>query len=206
MRSFTNLALGLLATVVGIGIVVSTSIPWSNFYLGGHFHPLGGWQGKGTLHSTTAGGDYVMWVELRLTPRARGAHGPTLIGSAVLCSPRGEYLPLNIWAQALRSHGGDLTGVPLHIGMNRWIPLARPDAVRSPQLDFYGTFGDDVLILEDHGSLGLAFSPDGRVRESLAKTPASAESIRVTMEKSALSRLPDGCIISASGSEPNVGG
>jgi hypothetical protein len=26
------------------------------------------------------------------------------------------------WANALRSHGADLTGVPLHVQMNAWMP------------------------------------------------------------------------------------
>jgi hypothetical protein len=79
--------------------------------------------------------------------------------------------------------------------MNRWMPLAIPGTVGNPQLDFYGAFGDDVLVLEDRGSLGLAFGPDGRVRESPATTPSSAARTRVTLEKSTLPRLPDRCII-----------
>jgi hypothetical protein len=186
----------LVASLVLIGVFVFVVYtPWWNFHLGGHFHPLGGWQGKGTLHSTAAGGDYTIWIQFEVTSRPRHRGDPTLRGSAVLCSPRGEYLPLNIWADALRAHGDDLTGVPLHVRMNRWMPFALSGAARNPQLDLHGAFGDDVLVLEDRGSVGLAFSPDGKVRESLANVPSSAENIRVTLEKSTLPRLPDGCVI-----------
>jgi hypothetical protein len=190
-----SLAMGLVATLALLGFVVFGLAPSWNFHLGGHFHPLGGWQGKGTLHSTTAGGDYTMWIQFELAQATRRGRGPTLTGSGVLCSPRGENVPLHIWANALRSHGTDLTDVPLHVQMNAWMPLALPGADRSPHLDFYGTFGDDVLILEDRGSVGRAFTPDGTVRESAAKAPPGAENSRVTFEKSALSRLPDWCLM-----------
>jgi hypothetical protein len=195
VKTVLGLVLGLVVTVVLGAIYVSLKTPWSNFNLGGHFHPFGGWQGTGTLHSTTGGGDYTMWIQFELSPRPRSGRAPLLRGSAALCSPRGEYLPLNVSADALRGHGGDLTGVPLRVQMNRWSPLLLQGRDRNPQLEFYGTFGDDVLMLEDHGSLGMAFSPDGRLRESPAKTPSNPESTRVTLEKSTLSRLPEGCII-----------
>ena len=190
-----RLAVGVVATLALVGIFVLARTPSWNFYLGGHFHPLGGWQGKGTLHSTTAGGDYTMWIQLEAAPRNRFGGSSTLKGSAVLCSPRGENLRLDIWGNALRSHGADLTAVPLHFQMNQWMPLFLPGADRKPHLDFYGTFGDDVLILEDRGSVGLAFTPDGRVRESVAKAPSGVENSRVTFEKSTLSRLPDWCLM-----------
>jgi hypothetical protein len=93
--------LGLVASVVGIVIFVFLKTPGWNFNLGGHFHPLGGWQGKGTLHSATAGGDYAMWIQFEPSQRTMTGSGPTLMGTALLCSPRGEYLPLKTSAQAL---------------------------------------------------------------------------------------------------------
>jgi hypothetical protein len=188
------LVVGLVVSVVLVAVLVLVCVPWWNFNLGGHFHPFGGWQGKGTLHSTTAGGDYTMWIQFELTARTR-YRGPTLRGSGVLCSPRGEHVPLNVWANALGSHGADLTGVPLHVRMNRWMPLAVLGAARNPYLDFHGAFGDDLLILEDRGSVGLAFTPDGKVRESPDTQPAGPENIRFTLEKSTLPRLPAGCVI-----------
>ena len=115
MRSLVKLALGLVASVVVICVYVLLKTPGWNFNLGGHFHPLGDWQGKGTLHSTTAGGDYAMWIQFEPRASTTAGRGPTLIGTALLCSPRGEYLPLKFWAQALRNHGHDLFGVPLHV-------------------------------------------------------------------------------------------
>jgi hypothetical protein len=122
--------LGLVASVVGIVIFVFLKTPGWNFNLGGHFHPLGGWQGKGTLHSATAGGDYAMWIQFEPSQRTMTGSGLTLMGTALLCSPRGEYLPLKTSAQALRRHGNDLIGVPLHVRMNGWVPLAIPGTVR----------------------------------------------------------------------------
>jgi hypothetical protein len=48
--------------------------PW-NFYCGGHFHLLPGWQGSGWIHSKASGGDYFMWIRFTPTiPGQRKAH------------------------------------------------------------------------------------------------------------------------------------
>jgi len=54
---------------------------------------------------------------------------------------------------------------------------------RRPHLDLDGTFGDSVLNVEDRGSIGTAFAPDGSVRQSLANVPHSPENLRITFKE-----------------------
>src|SRR5256885_12920987 len=85
-------ALGLLLFgCVGVLAMFALLSPWT-FYLGGQFHPLGYWQGWGTIHAPE--GDYVvlLWVGPRLAVRTpfRSLSGPSIGGSGTLCSPDGE--------------------------------------------------------------------------------------------------------------------
>jgi hypothetical protein len=182
----------ILGWLLVLVIVVAETHLWS-FYLGGHFHPLGGWRGKGTFRSSVAGeADYTMWIQFDVT--GHGRSGSTrehaLEGSAVLCSPGGRMVPFWFEGSLLRTHGTDLTGVPIHLHFHVY---PGTPSTRLLQLDLYGAFGDDVLEVEDRGSIGTAFLPDGSVRASPAETPHNMSSIRATFVKS---DQPAGCIAS----------
>ena len=173
--------LGLAAlAIVGIAVAGGFAFvvaPW-NFNFGGHFHPLGGWRGRARFHSATAGGDYDMWLSFDVTVPKR-LQSP-LGGTAVLCTPRGERLVLTLSGDMPRDHGADLRNVPLHLYLHRLAPLATTMEGRHPHIDLYGAFGDSVLNVEDRGSIGTAFTPDGIVRRSLAKVPQSSENIQIS--------------------------
>jgi len=131
--------------------------PW-NFYFGGHFHPVPGWTGKGWMHSSAAGGDYFLLV--RFEPTMPGYRKSPISGNAYLCTPRGQKFRLRFGGNMPRDHGTDLRGVPIHLYLYNWRPL-KLSADHRPRFDLYGTFGDSELSMEDRGSLGSAFRPDG---------------------------------------------
>jgi hypothetical protein len=182
---------GCLGTLVGLaaiavvgfavaGVFAYVVAPW-NFNFGGHFHPFGGWRGRGRFHSATAGGEYDMWLSFDVTVPRR-LRSP-LEGTAVLCTPRGERLVLTLSGDMPRDHGADLGNVPLHLYLHRLAPLATTIAGRHPHIDLYGAFGDSVLNVEDRGSIGTAFAPDGTVRQSLANVRQSPENIQITFKE-----------------------
>jgi hypothetical protein len=70
VRCFGSL-LVLAAVALAGGVFAYFVAPW-NFNFGGHFHPLGGWQGWGRFHSTSGGGDYDMWVRFERSPSRNG--------------------------------------------------------------------------------------------------------------------------------------
>jgi hypothetical protein len=176
--------LGLAAlAVVGLvvaGVFAFVVAPW-NFNFGGHFHPLGGWRGRARFHSATAGGDYDMWLSFDVTVPRR-LRSP-LEGTAVLCTPRHERLVLKLSGDMPRDHGADLGNVPLHLYLHRLAPLATTIEGRHPHIDLYGAFGDSVLNVEDRGSIGTAFAPDGTVRRSFANVQHSSENIHITFKE-----------------------
>lgn len=184
--------LGLAAiAIVGVaiaGVFAYVVAPW-NFNFGGHFHPLGGWRGRARFHSATGGGDYDMWLSFDVTIPKR-LQSP-LGGTAVLCTPRGERLVLKLSGDMPRDHGADLRKVPLHLYLHRLAPLATTIEGRHPHIDLWGAFGDSVLNVEDRGSIGTAFAPDGTVRQSFTNVPPSKENIQITFEEVPGVRAPD---------------
>ncbi len=186
----TLLSLAAIA-VVGVALVGAFAFvvaPW-NFNFGGHFHPFGGWRGRGQFHSATAGGDYDMWLSFEVT--IPGRLKSPLKGTAVLCTPRGERLVLTLAGDMPRDHGRDLANVPLHLYLHRLAPLASTIEGRRPHVDFYGVFGDSILTVEDRGSIGTAFAQDGSVRQSLTNAPHSPENIHITFNEVAGLQAPD---------------
>jgi hypothetical protein len=122
-----------------------------------------------------------MWVifDVTVPRRLRSPLG----GTAVLCTPRGERLVLDLAGDMPRDHDADLRNVPLHLYLHKLAPLATTIEGRHPHIDLYGAFGDSVLKVEDQGSIGTAFTPDGTVRQSFAKVPQSTENIHITFEE-----------------------
>ena len=155
--------------------------PW-NFYFGGHFHLVPGWTGRGWIHSSAAGGDYYLWVSF--TPTTPGYRKSPLQGTAFLCTPRGEGIRLRFSGSMPRNHGTDLRGVPIHLYMANSSLAAQFDGDRRPHLDFYGTFGNSQLTMEDRGSLARAFRPDGTLYGPRDRNrPWKQESTPVTLDE-----------------------
>jgi len=180
----------LAALEIAGGVFAYFVAPW-NFNFGGHFHPLGGWQGWGRFRSPSGGGDYDMWVRFEITIPKR-MQSP-LSGTAILCTPRGERLKLTPSGDMPRNHGADLANVPLHLYLHRIAPLATTVEGWRPHIDLWGAFGDSVLEVEDRGSIGNAFAPDGTVHTPDVKGSRSAENIHITFKEVPMHALAPDC-------------
>jgi hypothetical protein len=176
----TNL-LGLVILAVGIfgGLQVLLA-PW-NFWLGGHFHWWPGWQSYGEMHTRLSGGDFRMW--LTLDPTIPGYRKSPLHGTAFLCTPSGERIQLNVSGDMPRSHGRDLTGVPLHLYMDHYSGAARFSGDTRPYIAFWGTFGDRVLTVDDSGSIARAFNADGTVLARGQRAVERQENVRLILRE-----------------------
>ena len=173
-------------------ILFAVVAPW-NYVYGGHFHVVPGWQGSSILHSNSAGGDYFLWV--RITPSTPGYGKSDIEGFAYLCTPRGERYRLTVGGALPPAHPVYLTGLPLHFYMFNSRALdPKYTGDRGPQLDFYGTFGDSELKLEDRGSLATAFAPDGAlVPQRTVERPRTRENLTFTLEQSTLWTMGPAC-------------
>lgn len=159
LRGFPALlALLGIAALFPIGLYVLA--PWT-FYYGGHFHWIPGWKGKATLHTNLSGGDYFLWFYIE--PSIPQYKQSDMGGTAILCTPRGERIPLTIVASVPKGRGTDLTGVPLSFSLHRLGVAARFNANYRPSWDLYGAFGKSELVVEDRGSIAGAFLANGAV-------------------------------------------
>lgn len=165
--------------------------PW-NFYLGGHFHLAPGWSGQGWMHSPAAGGDYHLWISF--TPITPGYLKSPLKGTAFLCTPKGERFRLNFSGSMPRNHGKDLRGVPIHLYMGKWSIASRFSGDLRPHLDFYGTFGNSQMTLEDRGSLARAFRSDATLSGPQDRNrPWKQPSTSVTLQEDSSWAFNPGC-------------
>jgi hypothetical protein len=186
---------GCLGTILGLlilGIALTAGLsalfaPW-NFYFGGHFHWTPGWQGTARIQSTTLGGEYFMWI--RLNPQIPGYQKSPLRGIAYLCTPRGERFRLYLGGDMPRNHGTDLTGVPLHLYLSRRWQFSGDTR---PHIDLYGSFGHSELIVEDRGSLGRAFKPDGTLYAPSDRGRSQGENVQITFKESTPWTLGPSC-------------
>jgi hypothetical protein len=170
---------GIYLAIVALFALVA---PW-NLFFGGHFQPMGGWQGWGRLHSTAAGGDYFMYIHLGVTIPFP-AKAP-ISGVAYVCTPRGEKYRLMLHGEMPRDHGADLKGVPLYFYMTKDVPMLSINRDRRPRLELHGTFGDSQLIVEDRGSLATAFNSDATLSSPQQQRRSRVrENIKVTFQES----------------------
>src|SRR5205085_11482331 len=89
VRTVLSLLVGILALVATMAVFA----PWG-FFMGGRFHLFPMWQGWGRMHSVTAGGDFVLFVSMQPRPGRSGISH--VVGTGVLCTPRGETFNLRL--------------------------------------------------------------------------------------------------------------
>ena len=137
--------------------------PYS-FLLGGRFHLLPGWQGSGWLHSDKAGGDYYLFVNMTPTSsRGKIVPSSSLKGMGYLCTPLGERIKLKVGATMAFNPPSDTVGQPINLylyGYKAFRDLTAPTDYR-PRLQLHGVWGNQELVVEDHGDLEREFLPDG---------------------------------------------
>ncbi len=188
-----RLFLGLVLAAALMGAIAAVFAPWS-FYLGGEFHLLPLWQGRGQLH--TRGGDYVVYFWIMPTPPGRVSRAPQFRGWATVCTPKGERLSLRATA-VLRGHqGADTNGQAMHVTMyaRPWYYSVTGRWDHRPELEFDGRWQNPDLVMTDAGSLSRAFQPDGTVyRGPTRNQPPRGQPVPVVFHESAWWRLWTDC-------------
>lgn len=181
----TRLLLGLVLATVLVDAIPAVFAPWS-YYLGGRFHWLPLWQGRGQVHAR--GGDYVVYFWIMPTPPGRVSRTPAFRGWAVVCTPKGERLSLRTTA-GLRGHDGtDTNGQGMRVTMyaRPWYYNLAGTWDDRPQLEFDGRWQNPDLVMNDAGTLSRAFLPDGTVyRGPKRNQPPRGEPLPVVFHESA---------------------
>ena len=183
--------------VLFLGVVLVTALtglyPWA-FYLGGKFHIIPLWQGWGRAHAKS--GDYLIWVQFEPTPQgSRMIPHSNLRGIGYLCTPRGEKLRLHLGG-SMRPHLNLSTdGEKIGLYMDYWPALTGQFiGDRRPYLEFNGNWRNPNLVMDDHGSIGRGFQPDGTVyRGHEGNRPYMQEVVPITFSASPRSEFDKAC-------------
>ncbi|HJT70545.1 MAG TPA: hypothetical protein VJ731_10120 [Terriglobales bacterium] len=187
-----------VSLVLVLGAVLLTALtgvffPWA-FYLGGKFHIMPMWQGWGRAHAK--GGDYLVWISFEPTPRSSGLYRTSnLTGDAYLCTPRGERLRLHLGGGMRKHLNLSTDGEPISLYMNYW-PILTGQFIndRRPYLEFSGNWRNPNIVMDDHGSIGRAFEPDGTVyRGHGSSRPYMQEVIPITFVQGPRSEFDRAC-------------
>ena len=149
-----------LAWFLGIAIVaaafvwwlrprpVNPKIPWT---------PAPAWQGTGVLQAAIGAG-YPLYLKLRFERKHQGpepSKGRTnLIGTATICTPQNALFDLEVSGSVDAWFAENGSNVVLYLHNER---SAQPKLT----LLLYGSWQGTELVLEDRGSLGNSFNPDG---------------------------------------------
>jgi hypothetical protein len=158
--------------VVAVGLLVFLN-PWS-LHMGGRWTPALTWHGVGKLHSTT-GATYVFFIEvspyLEHSRRGAGGLGPSqnISGTAKICTPQGEVYPVTVTGY-LKHAWLDADGKPLTFYLR-----SKKDATPKLNLDLYGSWQGQQMVLEDKGNWAMSFAPDGHAKGYLVGTNSPAE-------------------------------
>ncbi len=179
--------LGQLVALLIFGGIVALALPapfspWA-YFLGGTFHVVPAWWGKGTLHSRS--GDYELYVTI--TPNGVSRVGsPEAGGDALLVSPAGERHVLKIFGVFPgRWYGTNTNGRRFILQFHHRVGSFNTEA--RPEFDLEGAWHDPDLVMSDKGSLSRAFTPDGRAwLGSPARAPAVRETLTVVLRRCGL--------------------
>lgn len=170
MGCLTRIFVYVVGTAV-LMLVVSLALqyvfsPWG-FYLGGHFHWIPGWRGVSRIRRPD--GEYVLYLYMEPTKAGRYSRGRALKGNGYLCTPRGDRIPMAVYARMNNDAGFTADGVQMKIEFRRrpWYFQITGDYERRPRVQFGGNWRDPDLVGDDGGSFAQAFLPDG----SLGKSP-----------------------------------
>jgi len=180
--------LGQLALLFVLGAAAITAIdfvfaPWS-FYFGGNFHVVPVWQGAARLHASS--GDFTLYLWMSPTPGGRTFNLPAFRGWGALCTPRGERYPLRVSAGMLEHPGTDTNGKEMRIELYRrpWYWAWTGTWDRRPRLTLRGRWRNPDLVMDDGGTLSIAFLPDGRLYDGPVKDqPRARETLQVVLRE-----------------------
>ena len=184
----------ILLAIAGFGLVLLSGVlyPWA-FYLGGNFHVLPYWQGWGRLHAKS--GDYLMYVFIQPTPRGSKMYLETdLTGMSYVCTPHGEKIRLTLGGGMRKHLNLSTDGEAIHLYMHRWSWNRAFITEHRPRLELSGHWLNPNLVMDDKGSIGRAFQPDGTVYSgSNAGRPYVTEIVQVTFVPGSYSDFASAC-------------
>ncbi len=188
-----RLALILFLGLVLVGAITAVFAPWG-FYLGGRFNILASWQGLGTLNAKS--GKYIVFV--RFGPRPSGSRiypGPSVGGSAYLCSPRGETFRMNLGGGMRRGIGLNTDGEKISLYMYYWPAFfGNFKNDHRPSLELRGQWQNPNLVMDDHGSIARAFNADGTVYHEHDKNRSyMGETVPLTLTPASYSDFEAAC-------------
>lgn len=168
IRNLMILAVGIILIVV-IGAAFT---PWG-FFMGGGFHLLPRWQGWGKIHSSAAGGDYVLY--LSISPKTgRGMGLSNVGGSGLLCTPRGETFYMSVTGDFDKSIRADTDGKAASFYLSsRYKANNKFSYKAKPGLELHGKWVNPDLVLNDHGSIANNFGHDAKLYTDKLPGPAA---------------------------------
>lgn len=185
----------LIFALMAVGFVVVTAVfaPWG-FYMGGKFHIVPTWQGWGTLQ--TKSGRYLIYVYFY--PRPSGSRvlpGPSVGGTAYLCSPRGEHFYMKLGGGMRRGIGLSTDGEKISLYMNNHSSFySNFTSDYRPSIELRGQWQNPNIVMDDHGSISRAFEPDGTVyRGHGGSRPYPGEITPVTLTPGSYSDFAAAC-------------
>ncbi len=188
-----QVSLALLLGVILITAITGVFYPWA-FYLGGKFHIMPMWQGWGKEH--TKSGDYLVWVRFEPTPRGSRMYlESNLTGTAYVCTPRGERLPMHLGGGMPKHLHLSTEGESIRLYMDYW-PLWTGGFIADhrPSLQFRGHWQNPNIVMDDHGSIANAFQPDGTVyRGHDPNHPYSTQGLPITFVEGPRSEFDQAC-------------
>jgi hypothetical protein len=161
----------LFVVIVLVGVV---GHPWS-LHMGGRWTPAMVWHGYGKVHSST-GANYPLWLNIgpMATASRRSGKRDNFQGTAILCTPDGQALTLDVFG---RVHAWlDADGQPMKMVLSS--PRGSKPAV-SFRLEG-GWFGEE-LRLDDGGSMADSFKADGTPKGFAQGLRAPAERAQATL-------------------------
>ncbi|HSM86493.1 MAG TPA: hypothetical protein VLT16_10095 [Candidatus Limnocylindrales bacterium] len=171
----------IIFAIVGVGIPALLT-PWG-FFMGGRFHVIPMWQGLGRMHSTRAGGDYVlyMWFYPKV---AKGTGTTHVTGYGELCTPRGERFFLSVGGDFEKTLRLDTNGKTAKFYMDNRSTMSRLSGKNQPYLELRGKWSNPDLVMDDHGSIARAFEPDATLYMGHSPSrPYMAEVVPVTLHE-----------------------
>ncbi len=199
-RSRSRSKLGCLTQIVLVFVVAGAvmlaffalTAPWA-FYMGGRFHLVPQWQGWGRLHSTSAGGDYALYVTL-WPSHGRFRQLVYVTGRAVVCTPRGERFALTLGGNFDKPPARDLNGKRASLYMfNRTFKHIFAGAPAKPELELRGHWSNPDLVGDDGGSIAGNFGPDARLYPDGTSRPYLGKVSPVTLHEGSRSEFDAAC-------------
>jgi hypothetical protein len=190
-RPLRDLFLLVLVLVV-VAAVTAALTPWG-FFMGGSFHLFQTWQGWGRMHSSKAGGDYVLFVSFSpKTGRSMGLRHVS--GNARLCTPRGETFTLHMGGDFQKDMGTDTNGKAATFYMSNYSIGSQFSGNTRPSLDLRGKWVNPDLVMDDQGSIARNFEPDGKLYTGHSPgRPYMAEVVAVTLHEGSKSEFEAAC-------------